>query len=381
MEFEDNERKANEFNKFFANVGKNTLNYMQNSNTKFRPKPVTVDAVVLVIKSLNESNAFGCDGITLRFVRDALPVIAFYVTVIVDTSIVTGTNSRLWKHGQIAPQFKSGDPDEPCNYRPITLLPILSKVLERIVAIQLVEYLESNRLLSNNQHGFRAKLSTETALMRVTDEIYRNMDKRKITVLSLCDLSKAFDSINHEMLLQKLVSFNIDIFWFDDYLKDRTQSVRLGNIESDKVGVTFGVPQGSILGPILFLIFINDISTIASDCLLVQYADDGQIIHSGTIDDLPELIRRVENTLSLAKTYFDKNGLLVNAKKTQILFIGNRQLIAHIPPNTAINYDNHIITPIKHAKNLGVYFDCFMSFDIHIDELSKKVMGLLIYLK
>ena len=154
----------------------------------------------------------------------------------------------------------------------------------------------------------------------------------------------------------------------------------MGNIESDKVGIRFVVPHGSILGPILFLIFINDMSTIASDCLLVQYADDGQNIHSGTIDDLPELIRRVENTLSLAKTYFDKNGLLLNAKKTQILFIGNRQLIARIPPNTTINYDNHIITPIKYAKNLGVYFDCFMSFDVHIDELSKKVMGLLIYL-
>ena len=107
--------------------------------------------------------------------------------------------------------------------------------------------MEPNRLLSNSQHGFRAKLSTETALMKVTDEIYKNMDERKITVLSLCDLSKAFDSINNEMLLQKLVSLNIDIFWFDDYLKNRTQSVHLGNIESDKVEIKFGAPQGSIL--------------------------------------------------------------------------------------------------------------------------------------
>ena len=101
---------------------------------------------------------------------------------------------------------------------------------------------------------------------------------------------------------------------------------------------------------------------------------------TSAIDELPQLIRKVENAFSLAKNYFDENGLLINAKKTQIIFIGNRQLLARIPPDTTINYDNHIITPIKHAKNLGVHFDCFMSFDVHIDELSRKVMGLLIYL-
>ena len=152
MEFKDSERKANEFNHFFASVGKNTfektqaniantqqrleqpisLDYIQNSNTKFRPKLVTVDAVILVIKTLNESNAFSCDGITLQFIRDVLPVIVFYITVIVNASIVTGTNSPLWKHGQIVPQFKSGDPDEPCNYRPMTLLPYFLRCLKEL---------------------------------------------------------------------------------------------------------------------------------------------------------------------------------------------------------------------------------------------------------
>ena len=308
-----------------------------------------------------------------------MPVIAFYVTIIVNTSIVTGANPQLWKHGQVIPQFKSGDIDDPSNYRPITLLPVLSKVLEKVVTIQLMEYLETNHLISNNQHGFRPKLSTETALLKVTDEIYKNMDDKKITVLSLCDLSKAFDSINHDMLLSKLSNMAIDLFWFENYVKDRTQSVRLGNVESQKIAIFYGVPQGSILGPILFLIFINDMNIVSSGCLLVQYADDGQFIHSGTIDTLPELIRNVEKTLALAKIYFDKNGLLVNAKKTQCIFIGNRQLIARIPDNTTINYDSNAIIPSKHAKNLGVIFDCHMCFDVHVDELYKRVMGILIY--
>ena len=399
VDFEDKMKKAEEFNHYFANVGKKTFEktqenisnveqdhlesrIIQSRNIKFRPQPVPIETIILIIKNLNESRAFGCDGISLRFVRDALPIISFYITIIVNTSIVTGDNPQLWKHGQVVPQLKNGDPDEPSNYRPITLLPVLSKVLEKVITMQLVEYLETSHLISNNQHGFRTSLSTETALLKVTDEIYKNIDDKKITVLSLCDLSKAFDSINHEMLLCKLDSINIDSFWFEEYLKDRTQSVLLGDVESNKIEISYGVPQGSILGPVLFLIFINDMNMISSrtNCCLVQYADDGQFIHSGTIDNLPELVSNVENTLSLAKNYFDRNGLLINAKKTQCIFIGSRQMISRVPNDITINYDNNAIIPSRHVKNLGVYFDCYMTFDIHVEELYKKIMGILIYI-
>ena len=201
-----------------------------------------MDVVILTFKRLKETNAVGSDNIEYRFIRDSLPVTAFYITVIVNTSIVTGLYATLWKHALVVPTFKSGDFDDPSNFRPISILPVLSKILERIIADQLMEYLERNELISNTQHGFRSKLSTETALLAVTEKIYENIDNNKISLLSLLDLSKAFDRVNHELLLEKMQAVYVDKFWFDDYLSNRTQSVKIENHVSSKVEIEFGVP-------------------------------------------------------------------------------------------------------------------------------------------
>ena len=137
----------------------------------FRPQPVDIDTIILIVKDLNNSKSYGADGIPLRFIRDALPVISFYLTIIINTSIVTGVYPIYWKLPHVIPFFKSGDPDNVGNYRPISLLPILSKILEKVVTNQLMSYLECNDLLSHTQHGFRPNLSTETALMKLTENI------------------------------------------------------------------------------------------------------------------------------------------------------------------------------------------------------------------
>jgi len=396
--FDDVKSKVDEFNEFFANVGKKTYEKTQenlancnrviqdntrvnlNNQVNFRPQPVSVETIILTFKQLRETKAVGTDGIAFRFVRDSLVVTSFYLTVIINTSIVTGVYPTLWKHAIVPPILKSGDINDVSNYRPISILPVLSKLLEKIVANQLREFLERNRLLSNTQHGFRTNLSTETALMKVTDKIYNNIDNNKITLLVLCDLSKAFDSINHSILIKKLNYHFIDAFWFDDYLLGRSQSVKIEKCISSKKEVTFGVPQGSILGPILFLIFVNDMSKLARNCFLIQYADDSQFIFTGSMDKIGELVHNAEETLKEAKTYFDVNGLKVNAQKTQIIFLGNRQNIAKIPNEIKVNFDGNLIEPSKVVKNLGVYMDCHMSFDKHIDEMHKKTMGTLIFL-
>ncbi len=260
----------------------------------------------------------------------------------------------------------------------MSLLPILSKVLEKIVAQQLSNFLQSNNLIANSQHGFRPKLSTETALLTVTNTIYSNMDKKKLSLITLCDLSKAFDSVNHEMLMEKLTKVKIDSFWFKHYLLDRSQAVKINNTVSTTAPIRFGVPQGSILGPVLFTIFTNDLTETINDCMVVQYADDTQFVHSGTVDELPHLIARAEATLSRAKSYFNNNGLLLNSNKTQCLFVGTRPAIRRIPDNTTINLNSTSITPSKQVKNLGVYMDQYMSFEVHIHEMHKKVMGILL---
>ena len=206
------------------------------------------------------------------------------------------------------------------------------------------------------------------------------MENKKISLLLLLDLSKAFDSVNHEILLRKCEMLNIDTAWFQNYLSNRHQIVKIKNTTSSSRAVSFGVPQGSILGPILFIIFVNDLVKYLPQCYIVQYADDTQILLEGDISDLNGLIERANNILTLAKVYFQINGLLLNTDKTQCIFIGSRQYINRIDPNVTINFNGNQIKPLSSVKNLGVVFDKYMTFETHIDMIHRKVMGTLIYL-
>ncbi len=160
--------------------------------------------------------------------------------LVINTSIVTCAFPQAWKHALVIPLLKKGDPNSVSNYRPISVLPIASKILEKIISNQLLNFLETNDALSNCQHGFRPRLSTESALTVVTDAIFSNMDDRKISLLTLCDLSKAFDSVRNSILLRKCAKLSIDSNWFESYLANRTQSVILKTVISIKENVSFG---------------------------------------------------------------------------------------------------------------------------------------------
>ena len=233
---------------------------------------------------------------------------------LVNSSITLSDVPKSWKHSLVHPIHKSGDPHDPANFRPISIVPVIAKIVERAVHQQLYTYLSENHLLSPNQHGFRPRHSTETALTSISDHILSSFDHGEVSLLCLLDLSKCFDVIDHSKLLSKLQAHGVDISWFAAYLKDHTQSVsltdNLGDVKKSRpLPNSIGIFQGSALGPLLYSVFANDVSQFVEDGDVVQYADDTQILVSGKKSEIDTVVARMENVLASLDIWFRANGL------------------------------------------------------------------------
>ena len=269
------------------------------------------------------------------------------------------------------------------NYRPISIVPIMTKIVERVVQRQLFDYMSRNHLLSSSQHGFRPRHSIETALLSVTNRIFSNMDRGHVSLLCLIDLSKCFDVIPHSQLLNKLQLYNIDPAWFSTYLSGHSQSVSIstpsGSREvSGPLPNTMGVFQGSALGPLLFTIFANDLSLHAPEVHVIQYADDTQILISDIKQNIPSLIQRMETTLGSLSSWFHAHGHKLNASKTEVL-LGTKQNTRSLPP-ISVWIGGETVQGSRTAKNLGVIFDRHLSWDAHVSDVHKCI-GILIGLR
>ena len=246
---------------------------------------------------------------------------------LINRSIASRSFPNAWKIARVTPVYKSGDRADLNNYRPISILSVLSKITEKVVCIQLTSYLLEHHVLTPTQYAYRPGHSTEDALLDAVDWLTRTIDNGHVASLTAIDLSKAFDSVDHTVLLDKLEWYGVDSAWFRSYLDDRKQVV--GHGDSNPLPMSHGVPQGSLVGPILFLIFINDLPCFLSHGRLLSYADDTQLLDHSPPDviGLSLLKSRVEESIRCLKTWFQANSLKMNPGKTDFTLIGTKSVL------------------------------------------------------
>ncbi len=329
---------------------------------------VSVDFVSKELQSLNPNKSTGLDNISPRFLKDGAVFLAEPVTHIVNLSISTCQVPADFKTARVKPLFKKNSKLEVGNYRPVSILPIMSKILEKSVYVQVEKYLKDNNLLFQHQSGFRSSFSTDTCLIYLSDLIRSEMSQGKIVGLVALDVQKAFDCVNHQILCSKLYHMGIDPSWFSAYLSNRQQTVLVNNVYSSKANIECGVPQGSLLGPLLYLCYCNDLQTSVS-CKLVMYADDTILVAS---DKDPSVVSDVlASNLQSCNNWLVNNNLSLHMGKTECIIFGTKRRLRKVG-NFSVKCLGHEIKPQAKIKYLGAVLDQHMSGDVTVNNITSK---------
>ena len=239
--------------------------------------PTTDYEIADVILNLKQTNSLGYDDIPMHIIKSSNSELSYILSHIINCSMVEGIFPDSLKIAKIIPIYKSGDSKSLTNYRPISILSVFSKIFEKIISIRLKQFMTSNNILHENQFGFRSGLSTSMALLQLVDELTESIDSKKVTIGVFVDLAKAFDTIDHDILLKKMLHYGIRgvaLRYFRSYLENRKQFVSIDGLKSDLSTIVCGVPQGSILGPILFLLYINDLNSVSKILKTIMFADN-----------------------------------------------------------------------------------------------------------
>lgn len=379
---------ADAFNKFFTNIGSDIASKIpctDHSHLEFLKHPNVIDpsyesfyllptTEAEVRNTFNDINSLssGWDGLNKKLISSVLHLLLPCLTHIINTSFLTGILPEETKIAKIIPLFKADKPQLFNNYRPISVLPILSKIFEKLFQKRLINYLEKHKILQKYQFGFRANHSTETALTLLNHNIARGFENKQFTLAIFLDFSKAFDTVNLSILLDKLEHYGIrglPLLWLQNYLFNRRQYVTFNNSKSKLEYNTMGVPQGSILGPLLFLIYINDLPTVSNNYKIIMYADDCSMFLSGNSCD--DLASKANEDLLNILNWLRANKLTLNINKSKYMVFHTMNQ----KPNAtiSISIENKRLEEVKSFKFLGYILDPQLKWNLHISHITNKI--------
>ena len=347
-------------------------NYLgeRNNNSIFL-EPVIEREILNIVNECANKTSIDYEGLNMSMVKKIINNIVKPFTFICNLSFSSGIFPDRLKVAKVIPLFKAGDKSLFTNYRPVSLLPQFSKILEKLFAKRLNKFIDKHNILNDSQYGFRHEHSTSLALIELIEQITLASDFKKSTIGVFIDLKKAFDTIDHDILLHKLEHYGIRGIahkWINSYIKNRQQFVNFNDTNSDLLDIVCGVPQGSILGPILFIIYINDLCNVSDLLKFVLFADDTNLFASGT--DIKQLCVEINKELSKINVWFNVNKLSLNISKTNFILFKNKNVVND---DLDININGKAINRVFETKFLGVIIDHKLNWKQHIAHVKNKL--------
>ena len=378
---------ADAFNDFITNIGQKLASqipkssktfetYMNKVNVIMDSKPLSINELKDAFFSLKINKSSGVDDVSFNIIKKCFGVLCEPLSYLFRLSLEKGVFPDDLKIAKVTLIYKAGDNSDVSNYRPISVLPCFSKALERLMYNRPYKYLKENNILYEKQFGFQSGYSTNDAIVQLVHKIFYSFEKGQFTLRVFTDLSKAFDTVDHSMLLKKLKFYGItdkNLAWFGSYLSNRKQYIEIGeNSKTDLKYVPCGVPQGSILGPFLFLVYVNDLPNASRLLDPIMFGDDTNLFfnHKG----IKHLFTVVNNGLVNIKDWFTANKLSLNVEKTKYSFFHKPSKKDDIPlrlPKLIIN--NYEIKIEESINFLGVLLDQHLTWKEHIKLTENKI--------
>jgi len=354
----------------------------------FNLRPVTYSEVMKLLTTMRSDCSTGADQIPAKYLKLSADTIASPLTHILNSFISINSFPEAWKVARVSPIPKVESPVECDHYRPIAILPAISKVYEKLVLSQLLEYIDQKQVLQVTTSGYRKGHSTASVLLRIRDDIIRAMKNGELTLIAFADFSKAFDTVDYCIVIRKLHAIGLSkaaLLWFLSYLTNRQQFVQVNDKQSSLANVQFGVPQGSILGPVLFNLYANDMQDCLQDgCSCFQYADDTTVLHHATPKNFDVCVDKMKKTLSSIESWAADSNLLLNETKTKQMIITTKQmskvhnLDGYTPPLTL---KDKTVDRVEKFKLLGTWLSEDLKWTEHVNEVTSSCYKVLATLR